>query len=302
MNTDKIKLFAIALFAVALGTQSCSDETKDVRAEAIGLTPDNTVMLINTTTTLVAKVFPLEATDRGVIWTSDNPSVATVDGDGLVSALSEGTTIITATAASNEKREKTCTVTVIPTLGISLNANSLRIPVEATRTLAVTIVPDNLTQEVIWTSDNTSVATVDGGVVTAVAPGTAKITAVSVISDDRTAECAVTVVDVSSMPAGKWIAGMWTFEDADNPGRSTIGADLEASGDIAIISGPDGTGAVKPASNAYYTIRHNIGANGGDRVNEYTLMMDIRGTASEFAGWLSVYNTQSNNTGEGVLW
>jgi hypothetical protein len=303
MNTDKIKLFAIALFAVALGTQSCSEATEYVRVEAIGLTPDNTIMLVNTTTTLVAEAFPMGATDKGVIWTSDNLSVATVDGNGLVSALSEGTATITATAVGNEKREKTCTVTVISALSISLNVNSLRIPMETTHTLTAAIVPDNLTQEVIWTSDNTAVVTVDGGVVTTVAPGTAKITATSVISDDRTAECVVTVVDVSSMPAGKWIAGMWTFEDADNPGRSTIGADLEISGDITLIRGPGNTGAVKPAPNAYYTVRHNIGANGGgDRVNEYTLMMDIRGTASEFAAWLSVFNTQSDNTGEGVLW
>jgi hypothetical protein len=303
MNKYRIKQFAIAMFAVALGTQSCSDETKDVRAEAIAVTPGNTIMLVNTTATLVAKVFPIEATDKGVIWTSDNPSVATVDGNGQVSALFEGTATISATAASNDKRTKTCTVTVISTLNISLNVSSLGIPTGTIRTLKATIVPDNLSQDVTWTSDNIAVATVDGGVVMAITPGTARITAVSTVSADRTAECVVTVVDVSNMPAVQQLIGMWTFEDSNNLEKATAGVDLKASGDFTQTDGPGNTGAVKPASSAYYTVYHHIGTNGGrSQVNEYTLMMDIRGSASEFSGWLSVFNNQSDNSGEGVLW
>ncbi|MDR1335847.1 MAG: Ig-like domain-containing protein [Tannerella sp.] len=300
MNTDKIKLFAIALFAVALGTQSCSDETEDIRAEAILVTPGNTIMLVNTTTTLVAKVFPVEATDKGVIWASDNPSVAAVDGNGLVSALSEGTATITVTAAGNGKRTKTCTVTVVPTLEISLNVSSLGIPAGTTRTLKATILPDNITQDVTWTSDNTAVATVDGGVVTAIAPGTAQITATSVVSDDRMATCAVTVVDVSSLPAGQQLAGIWTFDDRNDPGKATAGYPLIRQGDgFTFVDGPSaGSSAIRIAQGSYFHALHEIAANGGgNRVNNYTLMVDFK--VSQLGRYYCFFQTTMTNGDDG---
>jgi hypothetical protein len=100
------------------------------------------------------------------------------------------------------------------------------------------------------------------------------------------------------------LVGMWTFEDVDNLGKATVGVDLEPGGDsYTSIDGPGNTKAVKPGSGSYYMIHHNIVADGGsNNVNEYTLMMDIRGSASEFSGWLSVLNTKIGNSGDGVLW
>jgi hypothetical protein len=306
MNVYRNKLFAIALtiFAVAFGTQSCSDDEPEyVKVTGITVTPESTVLLVNNTLTLVADVFPRLATDKGVSWKSDNTSVATVDDNGLVSALSEGVANISVTSVGNSEKTKTCAVTVVSTFSVTLSAGSLRMPSEATYTLSAVIIPSNVTQDVTWTSDNAEVASVNGGVITAIAPGTAKITAASVADAERTAECTVTVVDVSSIPAGKWLVGMWTFEDGDNLEMATVGADLEVSGSFTRISGPENTGAVKHDGDSYYTVHHNIGANGGGiYVNEYTLMMDIRGSAAEFAGWLSVFNNQSGNSGEGVLW
>jgi hypothetical protein len=304
----KNKLFAIVLtmVAMAFGTQSCSDNEPDyVKVTGITVTPGNAVLLVNNTVTLVADVFPRLASDKSVIWKSDDTSVATVDNNGLVTAVAEGVANISVTSAANSEKTKTCAVTVVTEFNVLLNANSLLIPVEATRTLEAVIIPANVSQDVTWSSDNTDVVTVDGGgVITAVAPGTAKITAASVVDATRTAGCAVTVVDMSSVPASQWLAGAWSFEDENNPGKATTGVDLEANGSsFTVIDGPNGTKAVKPGSNSYYTVWHNIGANGGgEYVNEYTLMMDILGSASEFSGWLSVFNNQADNSGEGVLW
>lgn len=65
---------------------------------------------------LTATVLPLNATNRTVIWSSDDPSVATVTADtsnsGLVSALKPGTTTIRATAVDYSGESACCELVV----------------------------------------------------------------------------------------------------------------------------------------------------------------------------------------------
>jgi hypothetical protein len=303
IHINRLTAVALMIFATAFGMQSCSDDEPEyVKVTGITVTPDNAMLMAGDTITLVANVFPRLASDKNVIWKSDNLSVATVDDNGVVTAIAEGVANISVTSVGNSEKTKTCVVTVVRSFSISLNVNSLSIPVEATNTLVATIVPDNVSQEVKWTSDNTGVATVQDGVVTAISPGTATITAALVVDETVAAECIVTVVELSS-PSDKWLVGMWTFEDVDNPVKATVGADLDANGNFTVIDGPGTTKAVQLGSDSYFTINHNIGANGnGEYTNEYTLMMDIRGSQAGFSNWLSVFNNSYDNEGEGVLW
>lgn len=65
---------------------------------------------------------------------------------------------------------------------------------EATETLTVTVAPSNAyVQTVEWSSSDETIATVDGGVVTAVADGTATITVTATDDNTKTATCTVTV-------------------------------------------------------------------------------------------------------------
>ena len=146
--------------------------------------------------TLIATVQPSDATIQNVTWESSNTEVATVDANGKVTAEGEGEATITVTTAEGGKTA-TCAVTVtaapVPVSGVSLNKDSTSLTVGDTETLTATITPDNATNKnVTWSSDTPSVASVNNGVVTAVAPGTATITATTV-DGGFTAICTVTV-------------------------------------------------------------------------------------------------------------
>ncbi|WP_139993484.1 Ig-like domain-containing protein [Paenibacillus paridis] len=76
-------------------------EVREVSYAATGieLNKSATVIPLGQTETLVATVLPANATDKSVVWSSANPAVATVDSDGTVTAIDEGTAVITAMTA-----------------------------------------------------------------------------------------------------------------------------------------------------------------------------------------------------------
>ena len=162
----------------------------------VKLNKNTTTIKVGGTETLTATVEPANATNKAVTWSSDNISVATVDANGLVTAVAEGSATITVTTEDGSKTAS-CTVTVttatVPVTGVTLDPTSLTLDVNQTAPLTATITPSDATnQNVTWTSDNPSVATVSGGVVTAVAPGEATITATTA-DGGFAATCTVTV-------------------------------------------------------------------------------------------------------------
>ncbi len=78
-----------------------------------GVSLDNTTLSIaeGASATLTATVAPSNATNKNVTWSSDTPAVATVDNNGLVSAVSQGTAVITVTTQDGG-HTATCNVTV----------------------------------------------------------------------------------------------------------------------------------------------------------------------------------------------
>ena len=153
--------------------------------------------------TLTATVAPANATDKTVTWSSSDATIASVDQNGKVTALKSGSAAITAKAG---EKSAICTVTVTtPVESVSLDRNNVTLEVDQTTTLVATIHPNDADEKtVVWTTSNASIATVTGGVVKAVAVGTATITA-SV--GGKSATCTVTVnsnvVPVTSVTLNK---------------------------------------------------------------------------------------------------
>lgn len=93
----------------------------------------------------------------------------------------------------------------VPCTGISLNTNTLTFTAEGSQTLTATVTPDGCTDEITWESDNTSVATVSGGVVTAIANGSATITAKC---GEYSASCSVAISGISEEKPDEPVDGL----------------------------------------------------------------------------------------------
>lgn len=148
-----------------------------VPVTGISLNKNETTIARGATEQLTATVVP-EGTGSTVAWSSDNEEVATVDQNGLVTAVGKGTANITATAGG---QSASCKVTVnAPLQGIQITGEQSTIKKGQTTQLSVIYEPEDTTDDatVTWSSDNEDVATVDQtGLVKAVADGTANIKA-----------------------------------------------------------------------------------------------------------------------------
>ena len=155
-------------------------------------------------------------TTKNVQITDDNLASVTVNGSPKtvggyntiwIALFSDAnrTYKIVATDKAGNRTEKTITVYdgtyVIPVTGVSLDESSITLDVGGNQTLTATVTPEDATnKKVRWSSDNEDVATVsEDGVVTAVAGGTAVITATT--HDGLfTASCTVTVNAPATAP------------------------------------------------------------------------------------------------------
>ena len=145
--------------------------------------------------------------------------------------------------------------------GVSLSNDSLTLDVGDTETLTPTITPDNATNKnVTWSSDNESVASVNDGVVTAVAPGTANIT-VTTEDGQYKAVCAVTVTQpvtgVSLTPASLSLftgdtASLTATVQPENATNKTVNWE-SSNPDVATVE--DGTVTAKGAGEATITVK-----------------------------------------------
>ncbi|MDR2383366.1 MAG: DUF4374 domain-containing protein [Prevotellaceae bacterium] len=111
---------------------------------------------------------------------------------------------LTLSLVSCNKDDDNKTETEIPVTSVSLDKDSINLPINGTYQLLATVLPENATNKNLqWNSSNTSIATVNNGIVTGVAAGTSTITITSE-SGAFTASCTATIRDtvVEAEPVG----------------------------------------------------------------------------------------------------
>ncbi len=150
-----------------------------IAVTGVTVTPATVSVVNGNTQQLTATVAPSNATNQTVTWSSSNTAIATVNSSGLVTAIAPGTATITATTQDGNKTDTSVITVTVPVSTVSLTPATATINVGSTQQLTATVAPTNATnQTVIWSSSNTAIATVNSsGLVTAIAAGTATITA-----------------------------------------------------------------------------------------------------------------------------
>ena len=160
-----------------------------VAVTGVTLNKVKTTIVVGISETLGATVAPAEATDRSVTWSSDNTAVATVDKNGVVTAVKEGNAKITVTTTDGGFKA-VCEVTVTAAgTTITLDKTTASMKTGETLTLKATVSPSDKT--VTWKSSDENKAKVDSnGKVEAKAEGEVTITATA---DGKSATCKITI-------------------------------------------------------------------------------------------------------------
>ncbi len=195
---SRIIIAALCLATFGINLWSCNPDPAET-VTVTGISLDQTGMILNSgdMEPLKATVIPADATNRDVAWMSGNETVATVDKDGIVTALSQGATVITATTVDGGFTAA-CDVVVddshVRVRNVFLDHETLLVYKGREEALTATVTPEDATDRTVtWASSDENVATVDHlGVVKGISDGTATIT-VTTNDGGKTASCEVTV-------------------------------------------------------------------------------------------------------------
>lgn len=178
--------------------------TVTVPISGIQLSQTSAALTVGDTLTLTKTIYPSDATNQAVTWTSSSDAVASVDSNGKITAKTAGSVVITCKSVSDNSVVGICNVTVkakvqtpseIKVNKITLNKTTASVTKGKTLQLTATVTPGNATKkEVKWSTSNKNVAMVStSGLVTAKSAGTATITCTAQDGSGVKATCKITV-------------------------------------------------------------------------------------------------------------
>ena len=183
----------------AFSTYSSNTQNPTVSVTGVTLNKSIENIKVGKTASLTATVTPSNATNKKILWSSSDETVANVK-DGVVTGIKEGTSTITAITEDGGYKA-TCKVTVekeqkeekVLVTGVTLNKSNQTIKIGETFSLTATVTPSNATnRKILWSSSDETVASVKDGVVTGIKEGIATIT-VTTEDGGYKATCKVTV-------------------------------------------------------------------------------------------------------------
>lgn len=195
----------------------------------------NNKMKKGETQPLSTTLYPTEAEDQTITYTSSNENVATISSGGTITALNKGNTTITLTAGT---AKKTLELSVyVPTEKFQVSSSYVVLTPGETQRLSVSISPSDANQSVSYRSLNSKIATAgSNGTITARAVGETSI----IISNDDLMKAVTVIVNAgnnSTMPTQNQLSETETpaeDENSSTQGLSEIIADAEGADEITV--------------------------------------------------------------------
>lgn len=181
----------------------------EILIESLTVTPGSVHFEDYGTQQLGVIIYPDNATNKDVTYTSSDETVAVVSDHGLITAVGPGSAVITVTAADGSGVSKTVPVTVaspaVPVSSVILECDSMLLGKGQSSEIRASVEPSDATNKALtYSSSDASIASVDAnGIVTGIAAGTAEITVKAADGSNQQAVMNVQVYDiaVSSDPA-----------------------------------------------------------------------------------------------------
>lgn len=179
-----------------------------VAPESVTISRSAITLYVGESISLSAAVKPDDATDKGIIWSSSKPNIASVDDDGKIVAISPGTSSVKAAAKGKTSVYAICEVTVLSNedpngdmVSITLvEEDHVVIHPDETYVIKYTVTPDTITEpEVVFSSSDENIFIVKSWNYTSVtikgvSEGTAVLTGASAKNPSVKATCTVDVV------------------------------------------------------------------------------------------------------------
>ena len=175
-------------------TSECVVQVLERTIEKIELDKTEINLVKGNTITLTSVITPNDLHDKKITWTSSDSNVATVDENGMITAIGNGSTEIKAMV---DGITATCKVNVITLVSsIELNKKDITLLPGSTEILSFNMSPsDSSNKEVTWMSSDADVVSVDNGKIVGKSSGTAKII-VTTIDGNKTSVCNVKVIGI----------------------------------------------------------------------------------------------------------
>lgn len=240
-----------------------------VALKSINISPQSLTLTEGNNGKLDISFDPSNATDKRVSWKSSDANIVTVDASGNIKAISAGTATITAT--SQDGGYTTSSKITVNALdkslkGISLNKTEISLKVDESETLSINYNPSYASnKEIIWSTSNTQVATVENGKVTAKKPGNAEIKAVSK-EGNYEAICKVTVLSppIESIKFEKdeqtvYVGSTTVLKTISTPENTIINNPVWTSSDETVATIKDGELTALKVGKTTVTISDNEG-------------------------------------------
>jgi uncharacterized protein YjdB len=110
---DEVATYSLTASATGRpgGLPSVVTSATPIAVTSVVVTPATATVAVGNVTNLIARVLP-NAAVQSVTWVSATPARATVSATGVVTGVSVGTTVVTATSVSDPTKSASCTVTV----------------------------------------------------------------------------------------------------------------------------------------------------------------------------------------------